>query len=970
MFDSTSEQFKNQVIDLSNQISVFRRVTVTRNQELLNEEERFNNQVASMQGDKTNIENIHFLYVKEEKEHILRDVKSELLYLNVLGKTYNDARARVVELAKKINTVENPEEKKAIKDELKVVLPFVEMYESYYKELRSMQAALEGYEHNNDRYLDYIKANVDTFKDVKDNAQEAKVVLKEKELTFDLTLTEDKLSIMAAFDNIKLDAPEEFDLSVLTPEDIDYFLINFLETVAKNNNMTYDELAKKKFNVKLNGQEIKNVNEDTFTNTVLAYVSNQRKDNKDKKEEEQRVQNEIDSNIPDKPAEKEVEKPKKAPKVPKTVVDAPVNITPVELKENEQGEILNIDRILADLTKGLDLSKGDDWKFTASNIRVNQNFKKRVCTGNALYNIVALAPSVVSYPFQLIHKGIGKIAYNKKIDARVKQLQDRLRNLSEEELQLLYENYKGGNLRNYNKMPIVNTMIQARITAWVKQKVNKITARMVSIYNTILKDFKRMTEISKIIREGEISEAEYNSLSEEYFALGYGKADLIREYLELSKTKLDFEVGGAKGFSESIRAFKTGMSQAGFRFRRIPKENDEINEAQAKAYEEELKGVANNDDFMALSGFVKREKIISDNTEIEELLTMDREVGLRSYNPVMKPLNYEKDPFVSDLMRTVVLVASGINLYTTIQRAHELDSLKELTETQNQVIQDQQQKINEYATEMAHVKELGAGITEKSGAVIDSRIAQINEANLAHTNTLERAVLDQTNWHSTGETYRALDDAAHATYNTAYQASQAEINAIADGVSNGTLTHSEAMARLTELSKNMEDQFVANYRNVYDTVTTYATEHPQFDLTAPTEGLGKVIDTSANINVGNQAIDEAFKMAEEISNIPGTSLAEIEALATNLAKIEALSGVVPSQSMVPGLFNSLSAAVLAIGVKNRMIRYNSYGYLEDLENVDEITDEDIQDYEINVGLKEEPNEEESQEETEEKGRSL
>ena len=963
MFDSTSEQFRNQVIDLSNQISVFRRVTVTRNQELLNEEERFNNQIASMSGDKTNVENIHFLYVKEEKEHIMRDIKSELLYLNVLGKTYNDARARVVELAKKINTVEDKDEKKAIRDELKVVLPFVEMYESYYKELKSMQAALDGYEHNNDRYLDYIKANVDTFKDVKNNAQEAKTVLKEKELTFDLTLTEDKLSIMAGYDNIKLDAPEEFDLSVLTPEDIDYFLINFLENVAKNNNMSYDELAKKKFNVKLNGQEIKNVNDDTFTNTVLAYVSNQRKDNKDRKEEEQRVQNEIESNVPDKPAEKEVEKPRKAARVPKTVVDAPTN--KLELQENEQGEILNIDRILADLTKGLDLAKGDDWKFSASNIRVNQNFKKKVCTGNVLYNIVALAPSVVSYPFQLIHKGIGKIAYNKKIDTRVKQLQERLLNLSEEELRLLYENYKGGNLRNYNKMPVVNTMIQARITAWIKQKTKKITARMVSIYNTILKDFKRMTEISKIIKEQEISEAEYNSLSEEYFALTYGKADLIREYLELSKEKLDYEVGGAKGFSDSIQAFKTGMSQAGFRFRRIPKENDEINEAQAKAYEEELKGVANNDDVMALSGFVKREKIISDNSEIEELLFMDREAGLRSYNPVMKPLNYEKDPFVSDLMRTVVLVASGINLYTTIQRAHELDNLKELTETQNQVIQDQQQRINNYATEIQHAKDLSQGITEKSQAVIDSRVAQINEANLAHTNTLERAVLDQTNWHSTGETYRALDDAAHATYNSAYQASQAEINAIADGVSNGTLTHSEAMAKLTELSKNMEDQFVANYKDVYNTVTTYATEHPQFDLTAPTEGLGKVIDTSANINVGNQAIDEAFKMAEEISNIPGTSLAEIEALATNLSKIEALSGVAPTQSMIPGLFNSLSAAALAIGVKNRMIKYNSYGFLEDLENVDEITDDDIKDYEINVGLKDksEAEEEITEEET-------
>ena len=128
MFDATSEQFRKQIIDLSNQISVFRRVTVARNQDLLDEEERFNNQISSVQGNKTNIENIHFLYTKEQKEHISRDIKNELLYLNVIGKTYNDARARLVELAKRIKTVEDKEERKSIKDELLVILPFVEMY--------------------------------------------------------------------------------------------------------------------------------------------------------------------------------------------------------------------------------------------------------------------------------------------------------------------------------------------------------------------------------------------------------------------------------------------------------------------------------------------------------------------------------------------------------------------------------------------------------------------------------------------------------------------------------------------------------------------------------------------------------------------------------------------------------------------------------------------------------------------------
>ena len=44
-------------------------------------------------------------------------------------------------------------------------------------------------------------------------------------------------------------------------------------------------------------------------------------------------------------------------------------------------------------------------------------------------------------------------------------------------------------------------------------------------------------------------------------------------------------------------------------------------------------------------------------------------------------------------MRTVVLVASGINLYTTIQRAHELEAIKDLNQAQSDIIKQQQEQM-------------------------------------------------------------------------------------------------------------------------------------------------------------------------------------------------------------------------------------------------------------------------------------
>ncbi len=931
MFDARSEEFKHIIYILTDQVAVFRRVTVKRNTELLAENERYEKQIKNYEGNTIPLQQIHFLYLKEIKESIFKDVKSELSYLAALQEAYNNSRKRLLELAEEIKSVDSIEKKKELKEEIKILFSFVDTYESYFKTLKSVQAALNGYDQNNDRYIDFIKANPDTFKEANNSAKVSKEELKEKTINFDINIDDKTVSILGSYDNISMDSPSTYDLKTMEEMDLEYFFINFLDEISDKLNINNSDLSNKKFNVKINGKEIQNVDSNTFVKTVSAYIANRKKEVIDK---ETAIKNEIaekNRSIPDKETEK--------------------NLKSKEKSKDKAKKVVTLDRIMADLTKGLEFEKGDDWKFTASNIRVNQNFKKKVCTGNVLYNIVAFAPSVISYPFQLLYKGIGKLSGAASgIDERISILKDRLSNLADEELEIIYNQYKGGNLRNYQKMPIVNTMIQARIAGYVNKKVREIDVRMVQIYNTILSDFKRMVEIQNKVEKSTLTNEELVELDQEYSARIYGKAQLIQEYIELTNKKLDYEVGGKVGFVESINAYKSGMSQAGFRFRKIPRENDELNEAQARAYEEEIKGVANNDDYCALNGFVKREKLISQNTELKPGLLMDKDVGLRSYNPLVTPLNYDKDPFVSDLMRTVVLVASGINLYTTIQRANELEQIKEITEQQKQIINTQQEYIGRLNENIDQAKKLSEGITSKSGAVIDSRIAQVNEANLAHTNTLERAVLDQTNWHSTGAEYKALDDAAHATYNNAYAYSQAEINSIADSVANGSISHSKAMARLTELSKNMEDQFVENYKNVYDTVTKYATEHPQFDLTAPTEGLDKVISTSSNINVGNKAIDEAFELAREIHNIEGISLPEVQALADNLSKIEAIQGISPAQSMIPGLFNSISAAALAIGIKNRMKKYDAYNFLEDIENVDEISNKDVLDYQLNTGL--------------------
>ena len=72
-----------------------------------------------------------------------------------------------------------------------------------------------------------------------------------------------------------------------------------------------------------------------------------------------------------------------------------------------------INEINKKLSKGLAITKTDGKAYKASNIKVAENFRNELQSGNYLYNIVHLVPAVVKVPVQFLTKVSGKIRYNK-----------------------------------------------------------------------------------------------------------------------------------------------------------------------------------------------------------------------------------------------------------------------------------------------------------------------------------------------------------------------------------------------------------------------------------------------------------------------------------------------------------------------------------------------------------------------------
>ena len=107
----------------------------------------------------------------------------------------------------------------------------------------------------------------------------------------------------------------------------------------------------------------------------------------------------------------------------------------------------HVETILDKLTSGLDIGPKDCPRYMASNIHVAQNFANELHTGNVAYNVVHFVPGSLKASAGLVRKLSAKLLLSGRGKASMVELKDRLEELTEEELEVLFEEYKGSQLK-------------------------------------------------------------------------------------------------------------------------------------------------------------------------------------------------------------------------------------------------------------------------------------------------------------------------------------------------------------------------------------------------------------------------------------------------------------------------------------------------------------------------------------------
>ncbi|MGN1355443.1 MAG: hypothetical protein ACI4WP_02130 [Bacilli bacterium] len=565
--------------------------------------------------------------------------------------------------------------------------------------------------------------------------------------------------------------------------------------------------------------------------------------------------------------------------VPVPELDNEYKPIPEPNKEAEEKSPRGFYTIINELTEGLNVQAKTGKRYKVSNIKVSKEFKEELKSGNYLYNIVHLVPAIIKVPIKLIRKAFNRFRYSYAEHKTVATLKERISNLNEDDLKIIWDEYRGTKVIGERYPDILNILLNERMQRYAMEKVTSLNSSMEAKYKELF-DAKQTVDkcneiLSKANAEGnkelvqQVIETRENALN--------GKAEMIKKLREEYKEANQWLSGGAHGFEEDIKAATTRLSIVGKRFAKERNLDPEITKRQAEIEQKEMNAIRNNDDESALNAFIENEVLLSSNTEFERSIFGNRSSGAKYYEPIIVKSDYRDDPFIRDLFTTVATTGAVISTISAIN-VHGSQADEMLKAHQNEV---SQANANNDAI-IDNVNEQGAKLVDNSNDFAEGMQAQAEANVVNYTNTMERQTLDQTSWQVGSSSYRAADDAAHEAYNSMADSVQSRISDVASQYSSGIISKEATLDMLKDISNETQQNLADLYASYLPTLKEYAASHPQFDLHGVEEAMGFVTSHPGAIAKMNEGMVESVQIGENLQALSAEHIQAINSLPSDL----------------------------------------------------------------------------------------
>ena len=521
-----------------------------------------------------------------------------------------------------------------------------------------------------------------------------------------------------------------------------------------------------------------------------------------------------------------------------------------ETKSNtERVRVRSVHRVIDDLTYGLPLGIKDGKRFIARNINPDQVFMSELRTGQWDYNVVGVVKSIGKAVASTFSKWSAKLLQSKKGKEACAEVEKRLNELSEEDLEILWTQYRG-NVPLSDMNVSINPLINARMQRYAYEKMEEINNQIKTNYVIY---FNLLGKIDEIMANKDLSDKEKKRQKD---ALMKKAAECVQNIVDLRIEGNNFMSGGAHGFSEDIKAADSFMNIMGRHHAKKHKYDNELSAQKADKEDFYLEALANNEYEDAVNGFLDYERLYIDNTKIKRGIFGKKSVGKTYYSPLIQELDYRPDPFLTDLITTVAVAASAVSVANSIRTY--INNSKAVRAHNDQI--EQANKANADTIDQAH--QIGDKITGTGDKYIDGLKAQANQNNLADADVSERGVLDQQNW-TFNDAYHQLDPANHARFNNVYADTQDQINAITQNLANNKIDKMTAIQQLADVQATANNSLTSVINDYLQIAVDYAAAHPQHDLTAVIETMEYLAAHPNAINAMTDAgVDNLFEAAK------------------------------------------------------------------------------------------------------------
>ncbi len=552
-------------------------------------------------------------------------------------------------------------------------------------------------------------------------------------------------------------------------------------------------------------------------------------------------------------------------------------VLPPKPTPKEEVSTRGFDTIIYELTKDLDVKKGDAKKYTASNIKVFKGFCNELQAKNTIYNIFHFVPAIIKVPINLVRKLANKVTYSIKDKQRIKELKERIDKLSESDVEIILREYKGSRVIQEKLPTILNVLLNEKIQKHLNTKLENKNEILERKYLTLINAAQEVEECNKRLATEKDPEKikAINNIKNSFLKASAQDIAMVRKTYDEANALVS---GGAHGFEEDMRAAGTKMSRVGMSFAKDYDLDHELQQKLAELEQQEKLAIQKNDNEAALKAFMARVELLSRNTKIENSIVGKRDVGKKVFLPFGGEINYNPNPLVKDILTTLTVVTSAVSAVSAL-KTHGPNGSSQ-TELQNEI-----QRANDANDKIIQdVNAQGAKLEGNRDTITEGMNEYTNQSVVNATTTTERMTADRfsdsSGWRF-GADYNHADALAHQQYNAMADQIKSQIEDIARQSSKGMITDQQALEMLKNVSNQQQRNLINVYTEYQPILKEYAATHT-FDLHGLNESMEQVLANPDAIIKMNDAMVGTVEIGEHLMGLEAEHVSAFLSLPSDL----------------------------------------------------------------------------------------